>query len=48
MDKKFYVTPEMEKMNLKIETMLASTSYGAGDPGFNDEEPDPSYPIEVD
>ena len=37
MNKKFYLTPEMEETDLKIETILQVVSNGAGDPVISDE-----------
>ncbi len=48
MNKKFYVTPEMEELNIKIEAVLLDVSYGGGDPTINPVEPDPEQPIILD
>ena len=39
MDKKFYVTPEMEEIVLKNESMIC-TSFNGSDPTFHEEEPE--------
>ncbi len=41
MEKKFYVTPKMEEMGIKIETVLFEASMGGSDPGINTDEPEP-------
>ena len=43
MEKKFYVTPEMEEMSIKIETGMleVSVGVGGGDPSINPVELDP-------
>ena len=38
MDKKWYVTPEMEELNLKMETYLQAQSGGADDVDVDPEE----------
>ena len=47
MDKKFYVTPEMEEFELKNMSMICE-SYNGSDPNLNTEEPDPDFPIITD
>jgi len=44
MDKKMYVTPEMEEIELKNMSMIC-VSYGGGDPVIHDVEPDPEEVI---
>ncbi len=39
MDKKFYVTPEMEEIELKNMSMICE-SFNGGDPTIHDEEPE--------
>lgn len=39
MDKKFYVTPEMEEIELKNMSMIC-VSFGGSDPIINTEEPE--------
>ena len=39
MEKKFYVTPEMEEIELKNESMICA-SFGGGDPAMHETEPE--------